>query len=371
MNKQIYYLIIIMLCATPVLAQFGGLNAEFAGGGARALAMGGAFIGLADDATAVEFNPAGIRQLRRLEIAGQVIYSMDEHHDTLTGRSIIEGRGIFENNEDEYVIPSFLSFVYPTQNIVVGFSEFTNIYFDRAYHDEFRDWQSGSIIPVKVHEKVENYAYGASLAVQVFEQLNLGTTIRYNDFHYELDMDELGSDSLHDGAFSANFGLLWQANRFLNLGLVYKSPQKVEGEFWGNSIDTEIPDTLGFGVAVSPNDHWRFLFDVDHIWWSKFDSDSDDDIYRENVWRYHTGTEWYVGTWRNTALFLRSGYSYEESNALRTSDPDLETLFSNTDPVHHLSFGVGFAQPDYQIDLGIDLTEDKGNEIIASFVWYF
>ena len=39
------------------------------GAGARGLGMGGAFIAVADDGTAVGFNPAGLAQLRRTELA--------------------------------------------------------------------------------------------------------------------------------------------------------------------------------------------------------------------------------------------------------------------------------------------------------------
>src|SRR5262245_28629651 len=39
------------------------------GAGARGLGMGGAFIAVADDGTAASFNPAGLSQLRRSELA--------------------------------------------------------------------------------------------------------------------------------------------------------------------------------------------------------------------------------------------------------------------------------------------------------------
>ena len=66
--------------AGPAAAQLGGMNAEFAGAGARALAMGGAFIALADDATAAESNPAGLWKLRRPELAMQMVYSWDDRY---------------------------------------------------------------------------------------------------------------------------------------------------------------------------------------------------------------------------------------------------------------------------------------------------
>ena len=40
------------------------------GSGARALGMGGAFIAVADDATAASWNPGGLTQLERPEISG-------------------------------------------------------------------------------------------------------------------------------------------------------------------------------------------------------------------------------------------------------------------------------------------------------------
>lgn len=56
------------------LAEIGRLGFTVQGAGARALGMGGAFIGVADDATAASHNPAGLAQLRTFEaslVAGQ------------------------------------------------------------------------------------------------------------------------------------------------------------------------------------------------------------------------------------------------------------------------------------------------------------
>ena len=39
------------------------------GSGARALGMGGAFIAIADDATAASWNPGGLTQLERPELS--------------------------------------------------------------------------------------------------------------------------------------------------------------------------------------------------------------------------------------------------------------------------------------------------------------
>ena len=46
-----------------------GYQLNITGAGARAAGMGGAFIGVADDATAIVWNPAGLTQLERMEVS--------------------------------------------------------------------------------------------------------------------------------------------------------------------------------------------------------------------------------------------------------------------------------------------------------------
>jgi len=67
--------LLLVVIASPLAAQntdiesLAGIQFNFANPGARSLGMGGAFIGLADDASAVEANPAGLTILRRPEVS--------------------------------------------------------------------------------------------------------------------------------------------------------------------------------------------------------------------------------------------------------------------------------------------------------------
>ncbi|MGZ8831609.1 MAG: hypothetical protein ACXW19_00255 [Thermoanaerobaculia bacterium] len=71
------FLLLIALCtlAAPLAAQntdieaLSGLQFNFGNPGARSLGMGGAFLGRADDASAVEANPAGLTILRKAEFS--------------------------------------------------------------------------------------------------------------------------------------------------------------------------------------------------------------------------------------------------------------------------------------------------------------
>ena len=59
-----------LFCALPAAAQNGGTPGQFMafGVGGRAMAMGGAYYGISDDASAAYWNPAGLAQLQRKEL---------------------------------------------------------------------------------------------------------------------------------------------------------------------------------------------------------------------------------------------------------------------------------------------------------------
>jgi len=71
------------------------------GAGARAMGMGGAFSAVADDATASSWNPAGLTQLERPELAA----SAGWYHTIMSGGE--------ESRQEDYVRPDHLSFGIP------------------------------------------------------------------------------------------------------------------------------------------------------------------------------------------------------------------------------------------------------------------
>ncbi|HAT10180.1 MAG TPA: hypothetical protein DCS97_06230 [Planctomycetes bacterium] len=64
-----------------------GIQPVAIGAGARALGMGGAFSAIADDATAVTWNPAGLTQIERPEAAASVGWYRTEGENPVSGRS--------------------------------------------------------------------------------------------------------------------------------------------------------------------------------------------------------------------------------------------------------------------------------------------
>src|SRR6187549_3453479 len=83
--------ILIALVALPLAAQntdiesLSGLQFSFGNPGARSLGMGGAFLGLADDATAAEANPAGLTILRKAEFSIEARNYLEQQVLTTSG----------------------------------------------------------------------------------------------------------------------------------------------------------------------------------------------------------------------------------------------------------------------------------------------
>jgi long-chain fatty acid transport protein len=114
-----------------------GIQFNFANPGARSLGMGGAFLGLADDATAVEANPAGLTILRKPEVS----LELRNFRTTQT----LATSGTFNENLQRTDFTtfsrradvSFASFVYPFHNFALA-----------AYYNEPLNYKaSGAVEP--------------------------------------------------------------------------------------------------------------------------------------------------------------------------------------------------------------------------------
>ena len=93
---------VILFCIF-IGVNLGALDFNITGAGARAAGMGGAFIGVADDATAVVWNPAGLTSLQRPEAS-------------IVGRSISETNEWTDEGEEEkqsHFVLNFVSAAYP------------------------------------------------------------------------------------------------------------------------------------------------------------------------------------------------------------------------------------------------------------------
>jgi long-subunit fatty acid transport protein len=144
MRRFVFAAAACTLIVLPLAAQntdiesLSGLQFNFGNPGARSLGMGGAFLGLADDASAAEANPAGLTILRKPEITVEGRNYLEKQVFTTSGTFPDLQRTGF-SHYGQRVDVSFASFVFPIKNFSFG------VY----YHEPLRNDGTGSVVPQK------------------------------------------------------------------------------------------------------------------------------------------------------------------------------------------------------------------------------
>ncbi|MCK5503984.1 MAG: outer membrane protein transport protein, partial [Thermodesulfovibrionia bacterium] len=269
------------------------------GSGARAAGMGGAFIGVADDATAASWNPAGLIQLERPEIS--VVYSYFKRNQRYSSSSHPEIES--ENNMDSNSI-NYASFAYPfglfKRNMIIS------VNYQRLYEMNkdvsFRYLDDIEDIYVDHNYLQEGYLYALSpaMAMRVTPVLYIGAALNLWDNYlgrngWEIEYTQITlSDEYSDvvakevNSFkgtNANLGVLWKINEYLTLGGVYKTPfngdleREISFYLTGSSspfivynpdLTMKMPASYGLGLSYRYSDTWTMAFDVYRTEWSRF-----------------------------------------------------------------------------------------------------
>ncbi len=143
MRRSLIVLGILVLAVAPLSAQntdiesLSGLQFNFGNPGARSLGMGGAFLGLADDASAAEANPAGLTILRKPEISVEVRNYLEQQIMTTSGTFPDLERTAFTAYSERVQI-AFASAVFPIKNKVT---------LGAYYHEPLRNNGAGQVLP--------------------------------------------------------------------------------------------------------------------------------------------------------------------------------------------------------------------------------
>ena len=142
MRKFCFFLAASVAVTLPLAAQntdiesLSGLQFNFGNPGARSLGMGGAFLGLADDASAAEANPAGLTILRKPEVTLELRNYQEQQLFTTSGTFPDIRRTAFTHYSHR---ATFASAVIPIKNFTIG------VY----YHEPLRNQGVGEVIPVR------------------------------------------------------------------------------------------------------------------------------------------------------------------------------------------------------------------------------
>jgi long-chain fatty acid transport protein len=374
---------------------------NFAPPGARSLAMGASFVGLADDATAAEANPAGLTVLTRPEISGHLRSS---HFDNTLPDTVF-GSG-FETFDESATSPSFASIVYPWKSAAVSayYQRSANYRQDASFDGQYRDPSFFNVLTNEVDAtftdlKVENV--GLSLAYKVTPQLSVGASVRRTQMKLyaeeRIDFSYPDFAGVHNGVAAIiddtqskvtfNAGVLFSPDPKLSLGAVYK--RGADFSFAANVASTctpgpcgpnapggqvavtlPVPHSFGGGVAIRPTDRFTVAADVMRVTYSdlsaagslaaEFGEGGAESI--EDATELHIGAEYAFPLGAKTVLAVRGGVY---------TDPDHDGLAGVDSSQTHLTFGGGVVLGNrVQIDAAANLA-DTVREGLLSFVVRF
>jgi long-subunit fatty acid transport protein len=370
------------------------LQYNFAPPGARSLAMGASFIGLADDATASESNPAGLTILTKPEVSAHFRYSSfdNEAPNTVTGVG-------FQTFNERLGSPAFFSVVYPWNRAAVSLyyqraADFKN----RSFFEGVLEGGSPNYDQADTRFRLENI--GLSAAVELGSKVSVGGTLRLSrvkldsvqratlpDFGFLTRIQGAVDDTQDEVTF--NLGVLFHPAPKVSVGAVYKKGgdfpfqqtdsisevSDVENEVFRDTRDSQviIPDTYGAGIALRPTDRWVIAADVVRILYSDSDPGPDNlNLYQvageggrealEDATEFHLGTEYAWSAGNDWVLSLRGGFY---------TDPDHDGLAGLDSDQVHVTLGGGVVVANrLQMDAAVSLA-DRVKEALISFVVRF
>ena len=411
MNKIKYFLTVFLLllfmCVSGYSAGF-HVNVEQ---GMKAMGAGGAFVGLANDPTALYYNPAGITQLDgKFNFA--TTYAFGVFHPKLHDPEIADIYGVTRlksgTKEQDWrwaQIPSMYLTYKINDKFTAGFAFFapfgtatdwTHTWIGRYFADktDLRTYDLNPTLAYKVSDKLSvavgiNYVYSTveikksisfpMIAAQAPGLSQAQKLSLYNLFYnrnYDVDVKLDGDTGSSGKGWGYNFGLLFKPNDEWQIGVIYRS--EIDLDFKGDatysympgatalgapfvlkktdiSASIKLPDYLAVGIVNKTFKNWTFLLDFYWTGWSDYKSLNVkfEDFAGHKNYVTKTAKNW------DDVIAIRLGAEYQYKNwAFRTGymydqsptkDASRGPELACSDR-NDFTFGIGYKYKNFSID---------------------
>jgi len=403
------------------------------GSGARAIGMGGAFIAIADDATAASWNPGGLIQLETPEIS--LVGTYFSRTEELDFGNNPEASGSERINSQNI---NYLSAAYPftwlKRNMIVSVNY-------QHLFDLYRDWEytlNQEDVDFIGEQKLSQYsegslsAIGIAYCVQVTPKISVGLTLNFwEDGLYEnqwetenintwtgidnstgnnlaLNQKTIDYSKNEFSGFNYNLGFLWTMNYRITLGFVFKAPFTADLKRYGEEFDfiddmeapavyqessedqeLDMPMSYGIGLSYRFSDELTAALDIYRTEWDDFiltdgngNRSSPISFLSENESNVKPTTQIRFGA---EYLFIRDRYIIPIRGGCFYDPAPAE---GSPDDYYGFSIGSGFARGKFVFDFayqyrfgngvadyileGLDFSEDvKEHTIYSSIIYHF
>ncbi len=300
------------------------------GSGARALGWGGAFIAVADDATAASWNPGGLVQLKRPEISIVGNWSYLSEDNTFGANPEANGKQSVSKENLNYLSITYPFFIF-NRPMVVSLNyqhlyDFGRKWENLSFRHEVIDDETGENWAISelidYQQKGRLSAIGIAYGINIIpEKIYFGFSLNFwdddlcnNEWEEDTHVNDLLTpegnlnpsivntlnitDRYAFSGFNFNVGALFRATEKLTVGLVFKSPftadlkreatwtQHIEyleydidqlkpGSYTSNE-KMDMPMSYGIGLAYRFSDKFTLSADIYRTEWDDYSiTDSD------------------------------------------------------------------------------------------------
>jgi long-subunit fatty acid transport protein len=358
-------LVVVIILSLPQLIFAQDFN--IIGAGARARGMGGAFIGVADDATATSWNPAGLVRLEKPEAS---IVGLFESYNVTTDISDYDT----DPYKSSHFTLNYLSAAMPLaigeKNLVaaIAMQQVMDLYY-KVEDDQSKEEQTGgvnAITPAIGIQLTPSFSLGASVNIYTGKS-------NYSSEDKSGFLDPYKSKEEYSGT---NFviGGSFDFNNF-RIGVVFKTPfgLKLKSDTYERTL--YMPQMLGIGAAFSVSENLTIAADYEMRKYSstKYEDKDTGEKYKptyfspftedlkegwEDINQIRVGAE-YLMMSGNNVLPLRAGFATTPTLFTDSEDKQISGI--------NLTAGIGLIMGKLNFDLGFEYNmfameiQDMGN----------
>lgn len=324
-----------------------GAYGHYPVGSTRVLAMGGAFVGLADDGSTVVTNPAGLSMMNEK-------FSIGGGDNRIVNKEATFGSGTQE------VAPPYTS-LYRSLGARIGWLG-VGFAYSNPYQVDYQQSINGY-----GHQILEVESYDAAIAISFFKKLSLGVTARSERVRVGyIGVDGRPIQSKADGIYPL-VGALFEFDQKARLGFSYSPERRYNID---ESLESQLPPTVAIdwfhdvvipakatlGLSAKIRERLRGVGDIDifmpvknAIFVGALSSNRNAAILEQQQTVIHGGFEFSVLKEKNLEFNWRGG-GYNEPHRLATSKDRL-----------HFTMGVEFRFWCITVAAAYDQAQDFSN----------
>ncbi len=248
-KKSLILLVSVILISANLWA--GGWNNTLMG--CRALAIGGAFVAVADDPSAIFHNPAGlVYQERTFNLSIDGFYISPVHEYVTTDGTRVESR--YKSS-----VPQFFLTYKANNRLTFGFGFYV------PYAGGGVDWkESVQVQPFKSTMGV--YSLTPTFSYKFSEKLSIGFNLNFYGGELNIDMEDVIFGPMKSeekgSAVSAGLGLMFKPSQRVSIGLGVRGPAKMTLE--GRTSVTITDPLLGtFQILLDSETSFDLPWDIE------------------------------------------------------------------------------------------------------------